>query len=198
MKADRPYRKSTVPENAKCVFEGVLFDVYQWEQELYDGSTAVFERLVGNDIAKVIPVLPDGSILIVKDEQPARTPLIKFPGGYVDEGETPEQCVQRELLEETGYKPGTLEFFFEIAPWNKVDYKRIYYIAKDCTRVAEPLTQAGEKVTQSLVSFDELMPLLCQGELDDQAMQIRALKASLDKVEYVALRSALGIYDSHT
>ena len=35
-----------LPENAKLVFKGVLFDTWQWEQELFDGSYSTFEVVV--------------------------------------------------------------------------------------------------------------------------------------------------------
>jgi hypothetical protein len=37
MPKDQPTK---FPASAKKVFEGVLYDVYQWPQKLYDGSTA--------------------------------------------------------------------------------------------------------------------------------------------------------------
>ena len=45
MEIQRPKSKQPIPENAKRVFKGIIFDVYQWEQELYNGSKAVFEKL---------------------------------------------------------------------------------------------------------------------------------------------------------
>ena len=34
-----------VPKQAKRVFKGVIFDVYQWEQEMFDGTKEIFEKL---------------------------------------------------------------------------------------------------------------------------------------------------------
>jgi ADP-ribose pyrophosphatase len=188
----RTYRKLNVPENAKCVSEGVLFDVYQWEQTLYDGSAKTFERLIGRDIGKIVPVLTDGRIIITKDEQPARSILTKLPGGYVDDGETPEQCAVRELLEETGYVPETMQQFMDIAPWNKVDYHRTYFVAKGCVQKQAPLVQAGEKIETTLVTLDEFLTLLADGTIEDTQLQLMALQAFHDPKKMVEFRTVFG------
>ena len=52
------------PPQAKRVFKGMIFDVYQWEQEMYDGSTHTFEKIIRPDTVLVIPVTEDGKIII--------------------------------------------------------------------------------------------------------------------------------------
>lgn len=47
---------SKIPPHAVRVFKGVIFDVYQWEQMLYDGSTTTFECLKRPDTVIVIPL----------------------------------------------------------------------------------------------------------------------------------------------
>jgi hypothetical protein len=32
------------PKGAKLAFRGVVFDVYQWKQRMFDGSYQTFER----------------------------------------------------------------------------------------------------------------------------------------------------------
>ena len=71
-----------IPAHAKKVFSGIRFEIFQWEQELYDGSTTTFERARFHDGAFVIPILPDGNILLTKQEQPARAgSFYSLPGG---------------------------------------------------------------------------------------------------------------------
>ena len=37
-----PKNARLVPKNAKKVFTGEIFDIYQWQQEMYDGSLSIF------------------------------------------------------------------------------------------------------------------------------------------------------------
>lgn len=44
-----------------------------------------------------------GKVFIAKRKPPGRMPgMWEFPGGKIEEGETPEQCLKRELHEEFG------------------------------------------------------------------------------------------------
>ncbi len=69
---------------------------------MYDGSIARFERIRFIDGSFVIPILPDGRILLTRQEQPGRSEFISLPGGSFDSpDEDPSVCALRELREET-------------------------------------------------------------------------------------------------
>ena len=87
MNIERPKSKQPIPERAKRVFKGVIFDIYQLEQEMFDGSRAIFEKLKRPDTVVVFPVLPDGKIILTEQEQPGTELFIGATGGRVDEGE---------------------------------------------------------------------------------------------------------------
>lgn len=74
MKIERPKSLQPMPENAKRVFKGIIFDVYQWEQEMFDGGKETFEKLKRPNTVVVFPVFPDGRIMLTEQEQPGKAP----------------------------------------------------------------------------------------------------------------------------
>ncbi|MES2014466.1 MAG: NUDIX hydrolase [Patescibacteria group bacterium] len=184
----RSYRKPLVPENAKRVFEGEMFDVYQWEQKLYDGTTATFEKISRPDTAVVFPILEDGRILIVEDSQPQRESVLTAVSGRIETGETPEEAARRELLEETGFEAESLESFFTVTPVEKADWINYVFIAKGCKKIQDPQPDAGEKIVSKFVSFDELIALASDGLLRGKDFTIMALQAKLDPEKMKLLR----------
>lgn len=145
-----------IPPDAQKVFTGEIFEVYQWQQELFDGSTATFERLKRPDTVSVIPVTDDGQILFAKEEQPGSAPFLGTFGGRVDPGEDPLVAAKRELLEETGYEADVWEVWFSSQPSSKVEWTITVYIAKGVRKVGEPSLDPGEKIeiaSQSLENF---------------------------------------------
>ena len=41
--------KQQLPKNAKRVFKGKIFDVYQWDQKMFDNSVEIFEKMKRTD-----------------------------------------------------------------------------------------------------------------------------------------------------
>lgn len=151
--------KLVIPENAKRVFKGVLYDVYQWEQELFDGTKATFEALDRPDTIEIIPVLPNGHILVQKEWQPDTRPFIDFPGGRIDEGETFGQAAKRELLEETGYEASDWHLWMTFHPILRINWDIAVFIAKGLKKVANPNPDAGEKFEPLEYSFEDLLTI---------------------------------------
>jgi len=159
MKINRPKSKQPIPDNAKKVFGGVLFDVYQWEQELFDGTKTLFEKLKRPDTVVVFPVLDDGKIILTEQEQPGKEPFIGATGGRVDEGEDILEAAKRELLEESGYEASEFVLWDAQHPTSKIDWVVYTFIAKGLKKVADMNLDAGEKIKLKLVSLDEFIEI---------------------------------------
>ena len=159
MEIKRPKSKQLIPENAKRVFKGVLFDVYQWEQELFDGTKTMFEKLKRSDTVIVFPVLDDGRIILTKQEQPGKEAYFGTTGGRVDEGEDILSAAKRELLEESGYEAEEYILWDAQYPTSKIDWVVYTFIAKGLKKIAEPNLDGGEKIELMKVSLDEFIEI---------------------------------------
>jgi 8-oxo-dGTP pyrophosphatase MutT (NUDIX family) len=76
------------------------------------GEDGDYELIHKHDAVAVVPLTPDGDVLLVRQfRPPVRDDLLEVPAGLLDqEGEDPIACAARELLEETGFRHRTIEF----------------------------------------------------------------------------------------
>jgi ADP-ribose pyrophosphatase len=76
-------------------------DTYQRPDGLVVDPYFVVELPVSVAVAGITE---SGAIVMIKQfRYPVNETLIELPGGFLDEGEQPQQAAERELLEETGY-----------------------------------------------------------------------------------------------
>ena len=74
---------------------------------LPDGRRKKREILVHPGAAAVVPLLDDRIILIEQYRAAVGRTTLEIPAGTLEEGESPEACARRELLEETGFQADT-------------------------------------------------------------------------------------------
>ena len=148
-----------LPETAKLVFRGEIYNVYQWNQERFDGSHATYEMLKRPDTVLVIPTAGD-KILISKQTQPHTKEYYSLFGGRMEENEEPLTAIKREFLEETGYESSDWELFKSFEPFSKMDWNIFLFIARDCKKIADQTLDPGEKIDTLEVSFEEFVKLV--------------------------------------
>ena len=147
-----------LPPTAKRVFKGVLFDVYHWPQEMFDGSTETWEHIVRHPVVGVLATM-DGKMLVIDQEQPARPLYPSIPAGEIEQGETPLEAAKRELLEETGCESDDWELYSEYPGRGKVLFHEHLFIARGLKKTAEQRLDAGERISVRSVSFDDFLSL---------------------------------------
>jgi 8-oxo-dGTP pyrophosphatase MutT (NUDIX family) len=180
-----------LPENAKLVFKGQLFEVWQWEQKMFDGSTHTFERVKRPDTVEVVAT-HDNKILLTKQEQPYVGSFLSLPGGVADGGGTPLEEVQRELIEETGYGKGTWEPWLTLpSTMGRVLYTYRCFVARDVEQVQEPHLDPGEKITFEWISFDDFLLLSDNPEFRGYGIVKDLLLARVHKEKREALHQLL-------
>lgn len=166
-----------MPSNAKKVFQGEIFEVWQWEQKMFDGSVAIFERLKRPNTAQVIAIVGD-KILIATQEQPDKKPFPSLFGGRCEDGEDSLATAKRELLEESGYISDDWFLWKEQNPVGKIEWTVHTYIARNCVFQQPPKLDSGEKIETHLLDFEEFLMLsedqtFYEGELSKALLRTR-------------------------
>jgi ADP-ribose pyrophosphatase len=65
----------------------------------------------------IIPFISDDRIIMVRQYRYAlKRETLEIPAGKIDIGESPEQCIKREMIEETGFDAGSIEWIYTYAP----------------------------------------------------------------------------------
>lgn len=144
------------PDHAKRVFKGVIFDVYQWQQKLFDGSEVTFEMLRRPETLIVIGVV-DGKITVLQEVQPHVGDRSGFPGGRLDpEDNSTLDAAKREMLEETGYTFKSWRLIDVRQPIVKAEWFVNVYLATDAEQQQETQHDPGEKITLKLLPFEQV------------------------------------------
>ena len=91
--------------STETVFEGKIVTVRVDAVSLTNGVKAVREVVEHRPAVAIVPFDDDGQIILVSQfRYPVGEQLLEVPAGIIEEGETPEQCADRELQEEIGYR----------------------------------------------------------------------------------------------
>lgn len=100
----------------KLIAKGKIIDYYQDLIEVENGNLVKWDFIEHKGAAAVVPVLPDGRILMVRQYRNAlERYTVEIPAGGLDFPEEPHyDAALRELKEETGYIAKELELLIRI------------------------------------------------------------------------------------
>lgn len=169
-----------LPPNAKMVFKGEIFEVWHYDQKLYDGSIKTFELLKRTATSQIVATV-GGKVVLQKQEQPqSEKPYFSLPAGRLNAGEAPLAAAKRELLEETGLASEDWALWQSYRPSGKIIWTVYLFIARNCQKAAEPKLDPGEKIENRLVTFEEFLGFSNNPNLLDCRLQNVLWRARAD------------------
>lgn len=192
MELTRPAAIQPIPEHAKKVFSGVIYDVYQWQQKLYDGSETTFEKIKRVDTISVIPVNDRGEVVICKEQQPGYGTFYGTLGGRIEPGESPLEAAARELKEEAGLEAQTYVEWFSHQPVTKIDWVVYNLIAKGLKpSLGGQNLDKGENIELLYVTLDEWIEIAQQDDFRDKDIAYELLTCKLNQEKMDRLKKLL-------
>jgi ADP-ribose pyrophosphatase len=137
--------------------------------ELPNGHEQEYHVFEIPDAVAVVPVLQDGSIVMIGQYRyPHGKTHWEVPAGRISNGENPETSAEREMLEETGYRPARLVQIPGFYPTNGISAHYAYaFVGVDCERVTQPRPDASERLTVRVFSREQTVALLRSGRIAD-------------------------------
>lgn len=153
--------------HSETAFHGKLIDVRTDTVRLPNGKTTMREIVVHQPTIAVLPLLDDGHIVLVRQyRKAAERILLEVPAGGIDQGETPEEAVRREMVEETGYRVGSLTRLcgFFTSPGFTTEYMHLY-LARDLR--PGQATEETDQIEVVLMMPDEARRQVDSGEIAD-------------------------------
>jgi ADP-ribose pyrophosphatase len=166
--------------SSRRIYEGRVVRLRVDTVKLSDGRETTREVVEHDDCVAVVALDDKDNVLLVKQfRKPVEKELLEIPAGGIDPGETPADCVRREMREETGFLPKKVEKLggFYSAPGFSTEYLHLY-LATDL--VHSPL-KAEDTAGISLVRVPlaRIPELVASGAIVD-AKSIAGLLAYLE------------------
>jgi len=154
--------------SSKLMFQGRVFDVRRDRVIEPSGIKATRDWIVHPGSAVVLPVFPDGRILMIRQYRHAtRQYMWELVAGHKEKGESPVEGARRELLEETGYTARRFKNLLEIYPSPGMLSERMdIFLAQGLTEgTAQP--EDDETITLRIFTLDEIKRWMQAGKIRD-------------------------------
>jgi len=154
--------------SSEMIYEGPVFGLRRDELIEPTGLRTRREVITHPGSVVVLPVLPDGRIVMIQQyRHAAKQYLWELVAGRMEPGEDPKQAAARELAEETGYRAKKLRVFMDVFPTpGFLEEKMFLLLASDIVE-GEATPEEDEKIVSAIYEPTKLERMIEQGQLHD-------------------------------
>lgn len=119
------------------------------------------------NFALIIATYQDKLLLINQYRPATNRDYLALPAGFLNQGETPIKCAQRELLEETGFFANNCKLIGELHPLPGYTKSNAYIITCDAFQVDNPKIDRLEISDIFLLSWTDTLQKIILGEINE-------------------------------
>ncbi|MHA1540822.1 MAG: NUDIX hydrolase [Alphaproteobacteria bacterium] len=184
-----------IPDHAKCVHQGPVFKVYQWEENLPNGEKRIFEIAERKSGALIIPLDEKGNVYYGEQQQQGfgNKPFVGLLGGEIEEGETSLETAKRELLEEGGLISNEWELFWKWDYFGRLEGFVDVFVARNCKKTERPELNDGEKIVVKKCSLERYFrEILSAPNCRDKAFKAQFYNRLNEKTMKTKIQEILG------
>ncbi len=165
---DTKPRKTAQVLSSTIIYNGPVFGIRRDEVIEPSGVRATREVITHPGSVVVLPVLPDGRILLIEQYRHAtKQNLWELVAGRMDPGETPKVAAARELIEETGYRAKRFRVFLDVFPTPGFLEERMFILLAEGLTAGEAEPEEDEKIISRAYNRKELEEMIRGGKLRD-------------------------------
>ena len=154
--------------SSRLIYEGRAVRLRIDTVRMPGGRETTREIVEHSDCVAIIAIDNEDNVLLVKQfRKPVEKRLLEIPAGGIEPGEEPEDCVRREMREETGFLPRKVERLggFYSSPGYGTEYLHLY-LATDL--ISRPLqAEDSESIRLVRVPLGQVRGLITSGEICD-------------------------------
>ncbi|HSX15341.1 MAG TPA: NUDIX hydrolase [Candidatus Saccharimonadales bacterium] len=136
-----------------------------------DGAVKHFQTIDPEEsqAAAILAITEDGKVIVCRQYRAGPDMVMdEIPGGGVNDGEPLEDGARRELLEETGYEPGAIDYLGVMHYSAYDNCARHCFLATGCKLSADRAQKDAEEFIElRLISVDELLANAKAGRMTD-------------------------------
>lgn len=158
-------------------FKGKIITMEKHTIAFENGKTAYREIARHSGGVGILAIDKNDCILMVKQyRKPYEEFLLEIPAGKLEKGEIPEECAERELMEETGCSADCLEKLSEIYPSpGFLDERLFVFRAINLVETGVQKLDEDEHLDVLHVPFDEALDMVRQMKIKDGKTMIAIL-----------------------
>lgn len=154
--------------NTQSIYRGRVVNLDVLDVALHNGELAKRELVRHPGAVAIVALLPNDDVLLVRQFRiAAGKVMLEIPAGTLNPNENPLACAERELQEETGYRPGAMESLggMFVAPGYTTEYIHLF-LATDLTESRLAMDD-DEVIEVDRVPLAETIRMIERGDIHD-------------------------------